>query len=102
MGNRSVGSNIRVLVPTQRHLPLLGPLLGVGSSFTGTSSAASASSEVTGTIGCENVTLRWGASGTSPSGAKRTTSSGPLGLGVAPAFSGLGGKAPSTVAPVRG
>lgn len=43
-----------VLVPTQRHLPAP----GVGVSVTGTSLAASASSEVTATIGWVNVTLR--------------------------------------------
>src|SRR6266853_446001 len=74
IGKRTSGSNNRVRVPIQCHLPG-----GCGESLTGTFSAAS-SCELTATIGCENVTLRLGAIGTSPSGDWRTTSSGPLGF----------------------
>src|SRR5215510_2447359 len=70
-GNRTSGSNRSVRVPIQRHLPL-----GVGDSFTGTVVAAS-SCDVTAIIGCENVTDSCGASGTSPSGWNRSTSSLP-------------------------
>src|ERR1700720_1999557 len=62
IGKRTSGSNSKVFVPIQCHLPG-----GSGESFTGTFSAAS-SCEVTATIGCENVTLKFGAIGTSPSG----------------------------------
>ena len=71
IGKRASGSNSRVLVPIQCHLPM-----GCGESFTGTLVAAS-SCAVTATIAWENVTLRLGAIGTSPSGEYRTTSSGP-------------------------
>ena len=71
MGKRAVpvasvacGSNASVFVPIQRHLPA-----GCGESLTGTSCAARSASPVNATIGWLKVTLRLGASGTSPSGA---------------------------------
>ncbi len=64
MGKRGSGWKSRVRVPSQRHFP------GVaGVSFTGTFSAARSSTPVTATMGWEKVTARWGAMGTSPSGA---------------------------------
>src|SRR5690606_36464417 len=72
IGKRVVGRNRRVRVPTQVHAPG-----GCGLSWTGTSVAASSPREVTGTIGCEKVTERSAAIGTSPSGVWRRTSSGP-------------------------
>src|SRR6185369_7987291 len=62
IGKRFVVSNISVLVPSHRQWPST-----CGVSSTGAYSAA-CSCDVTATIGCENVTLRSGASGTSPSG----------------------------------
>jgi hypothetical protein len=59
------------LVPTQRQVPL-----GCGVSLTGTPLATVSAWEVTATIGCEKVTASCGASGTSPSGDQRSTSSG--------------------------
>src|SRR5215475_3064686 len=72
IGKRPAGSNSRVFVPSHRHLPG-----GCGESLTGTCEALKSSFDVTATIGCENVTLRCGAIGTSPSGETRKTSSGP-------------------------
>src|ERR1041384_8128555 len=66
-GKRTSGSNRIVRVPIQRHLPG-----GCGVSLTGVVCAASLC-EVTATIGWLNVTLSSGASGTLPSGMKRTT-----------------------------
>ncbi len=73
IGKRPSGSNTSVRVPTQRHSPG-----GCGSSRTGTPSCASSACESSATIGCENVTESCGASGTSPSGARRSTVSGPV------------------------
>src|SRR5205085_1688644 len=69
IGKRFVVSNISVFVPSQRHLPST-----AGDSSTGAYFAAS-SCEVTATIGCENVSVKSGASFISPSGENRTTSS---------------------------
>ena len=68
IGNRLSVSNMSVFVPSQRHRPST-----CGDSSTGANFEAS-SCDVKATIGCENVTLRSGASGISPSGEKRTTS----------------------------
>src|SRR5688572_31564325 len=71
IGKRPVGSNNNVRVPTQRHFPG-----GSGVRRTGTPFAARSSCAPTGTIGCEKVTLRCDASGTRPSGDRRTTVTG--------------------------
>ena len=61
LGKRPLsGSKSSVRLPTQRHCPA-----GSGSSVTGTSSAARASCEVKGTIGCEKVSERRGTRSTS-------------------------------------
>ena len=86
IGKRTVGSNISVFVPTQRHLPA-----GCGESLTGTASFARSCRLVSATIGWLNVTLRYGASGTSPSGWKRKTSSGPLSGAPTGLTAGAGG-----------
>ena len=65
-------SKVSVCVPTQRQMPGTS-----GVSLTGTSAAVSASRVANGTIGWLKVTLRKGASGISPTGAKRSTSSAP-------------------------
>jgi hypothetical protein len=62
IANLTAGSNSKVFVPTHLHFPG-----GWGERVTGTVLAAS-SWEVMEIIGCENVTLRFGARGTSPSG----------------------------------
>src|SRR5258708_4093550 len=96
MGKRSRGSNGRVFVPSQRHGPG-----GSGESRTGRTFSASPG-DVTATIGCEKVRLRWGARGTSPSGARRSTRSGPASAGSGGGAVTGGGKASFTVRPVRG
>ena len=89
IGKRTSGSNRSVLVPTQRQRPG-----GCGSRRTGTPAFASSSCDVTATIGCENVTDRFGDSGTSPSGAWRRTASGPAATG-----SGVGAAAAAGTPP---
>jgi hypothetical protein len=63
LGKPPAGSKSSVRVPTQRHCPG-----GWGSRRTGTCAAA-ASWVSSAIIGWSNVTLRCGATGTSPSGA---------------------------------
>ena len=72
IGKRFVVSNINVLVPNQRQRPSTCGVSSTGAYF------AASSCDVTATIGCENVTLRSGASGISPSGEYRMTSSASL------------------------
>ncbi len=97
IGRRRSGWKTTVRVPTQRHSP--GTL---GSSRTGTLSPPSASCVSSATIGCENVTLRFGASGTSPSGARRSTSSGPAAATSGRGLDSGGGNGAAIVLPVRG
>ena len=98
-GKRTSGSKRRVLVPIQRHLPL-----GWGERVTGTPSATLSACEVMATMGWLKVIERSGATGTSPSGAKRVTlSSVPATVaagGLRPASGG--GKAPLITLPVWG
>ena len=93
----AAGSKTSVLVPTQRHCPS-----GCGESLTGTSAFARSLSPVSATIGWLNVTLRLGATGTSPSGAYRSTSSTPVATSGAVAGTGAGGKLCLIVLPGRG
>ena len=97
IAKRPSGSNTSVRVPTQRHSPGT-----AGVSRAGTASRASAAWEVTSTIGCENVIASCGASGTSPSGAWRSTSSGPVAGASGRGGPRSGGNAAAIVAPVRG
>ncbi len=97
IGNRPSGSKRSVRVPTQRHSPA-----GWGVSRTGGALRASASCDATATMGSENVTERWGASATSPSGAWRTTSSGAPPRRAGRSAAGGGGNGVRTVSPVRG
>ena len=97
IAKRPCGSNRRVRVPTQRHSPRT-----CGCSRAGTASPASSPCEVTATIGWEKVIESCGASGTSPSGARRSTVSGPLAVAGAAASAAAGGNGVVTVFPVRG
>ncbi len=98
IAKRPSGSNTSVRVPIQRHSPL-----GCGSSRTGTPSCASPACESSATIGCENVTESCGASGTSPSGERRSTVSGPVaGASVRDAPAVVGGNGVRSVRPGRG
>ena len=98
MGKRPSGSKTSVRAPTQRHSPA-----GCGSSRTGTSARASAAWESSATIGCEKVTERCGASGTLPSGIRRSTVSAPAAPASGRAASPCGGgNCARSVRPVRG
>src|SRR5512139_735777 len=101
MGRRSISvdsySKLSVLVPSHFHVPGK-----EGSNWTGTSCADSAPSVPSGTMGWLKVTLTKGARGISPSGAKRTTSSGPASTGAGVATTGGGGNGSLTVSPGRG
>ncbi len=98
-GNLTSGSNSRVFDPIHRHLPF-----GVGDSFTGTPCATVSACEVIATIGWLKVIDRCGATGTSPSGAKRSTlSSVPSTFAAGGFFEvGGGGKVPLIRLPVCG
>src|SRR5689334_17856591 len=96
IGKRPVGSNVSVRGPNQRHLPG-----GSNESWTGTLAAAS-SCEVSATIGRENVIVNGGASGTSPSGEYRSTSSGSLVVVALGGTASRAGNGTSIVLPVRG
>src|SRR6185369_14930722 len=96
IGKRLVGSKVSVRGPNQRHLPG-----GCGESCTGTLAAAS-SCEVSATIGRENVIVNCGASGTSPSGEYRSTSSGSLVVLVLGGTASFAGNGTLIVLPVRG
>src|SRR5690606_34254086 len=67
-GKRTTGSKSRVFDPSHRQVPL-----GCGVSVTGTPRATVSACEVMATIGWLKVIERCGATGTSPSGAKRVT-----------------------------
>jgi len=71
MGNRSVGVNASVRVPSQRKLPA-----GRGERLTGTEATLSAC-EPSAIIGWLNAIKSSRAIGTSPAGVMRSTSSGP-------------------------
>ena len=60
-----------VLVPTQRQCPG-----GCGVSLTGTGWVESSASDVSATIGSENVTLKFGTNSTAPSGRNRSILNG--------------------------
>ena len=98
MGKRPSGSKTSVRAPIQRHSPA-----GWGSSRSGTSARASAACESSASIGCEKVTERCGASGTMPSGIRRSTVSGPAAARSGRAASPVGGgNGARSVRPVRG
>jgi hypothetical protein len=99
IGKRLSGWNRSVFAPSQRHLPG-----GSGVSLTaGCSASAESESAVTGTIGSLNVIVSCGAISTGPSGAWRSTLSGPFGGAAAggPPAPG-GGNGSLTVFPGRG
>src|SRR5687768_770670 len=85
-GNLTSGSNSKVFEPTQRHFPF-----GVGDSLTGTPCATVSACELTATIGWLKVIARCGATGTSPSGANRTTLSSVPATCAAGGFFEVGG-----------
>ena len=102
LGKRSISSalysKVSVLVPIHFQVPVK-----AGVICTGTSAALSSSSVVNGTIGWLKVTLRKGAIGISPSGAKRSTSNGPAATSTgALTVSVGGGKVLLIVTPGRG
>ncbi len=97
MANRPSGSKTSVRAPTQRHSPG-----GCGESRAGTACRARPACESSATIGCEKVIERCGASGTSPSGIRLTTSRGPAAAASGLAAASPGGKGARAVRPVRG
>src|SRR5512138_1517194 len=101
LGSRSISlesySKVRVLVPSQRQVPER-----AGSILTGTSFSARSPSVPIGTMGWLNVTLTNGATGISPSGAKRSTCSGPVSTGSGVGDVSAGGKDSLTVSPGLG
>ena len=99
-----VTSKRSVRVPIHRHRPSMPAVAAMsGVTSTGTSARSSCSSVASSIIGSLNVSAMNGATSTSPSGWKRSTSSGPLAttsgtLGA----SGAGGNGDSSVSPTNG